>query len=268
MECTVKFKTRHVGGHGKSAGDVWTAKILPNRIIYQKQLAAMLAETGGFPAETIQYLLTHMWLKIIALLQEGCNVYLEGVRFSLQATGTLPYANSEFDPERNRVVARATINEMLRDAPRTKKGPAGSRAKAPLLKPINTLPRHTGKDISNISSVTDDKSWLVDVVTSPSRILVAGIDLLITPGQPDEGVQFVSHKDGSVYVPQITANTIDTIDLKLDELPPPGEYTLLVRSRSGASLSLAPNEARHVIIIDPNRKDHKFGKRRGRPKRR
>lgn len=34
MECTVKFKTRHVGGHGKSAGNVWTAKILPNRIIY------------------------------------------------------------------------------------------------------------------------------------------------------------------------------------------------------------------------------------------
>jgi hypothetical protein len=225
----------------------------------------MLAETGGFPAETIQYLLTHMWMKIISLLQEGCNVYLEGVRFTLQATGTLPYANSQFDPERNGVVARATISDILRDAPRTKRAPVESRAKEPLLKPVNTLAPHTGKYISKIGSVTDDKSWLVDVITVPSRILVAGVDLLITPDQPDEGVQFISHRDGSVYVPHVTANTIATIDLQLDELPPAGEYTLLVRSRSGAAMSLAPNEARYVVVIDPSRKENNFKKRRGRP---
>lgn len=227
----------------------------------------MLAETGGFPAETIQYLLTHMWMKIISLLQEGCNVYLEGVRFSLQAKGTLPYANSEFDPERNSVVARATINEILRDAPRTKKEPVESKAKTPLLKPINTLPLHIGDRVNSIGSVTDDKSWLVNVITSPSRILVGGVYLLVTPGQADEGVQFVSHKDGSVYVPKITANTTATIDLQLDELPPAGEYTLIVRSRSGADLSFAPNEARIVVTIDPDRKEDRPGKRRGRPKR-
>ena len=249
MDHTVRFKTRHVGGHGKSAGDVWTAKILPNRTVDQMQLAVMLAENGGYAADTINYILTHMWLKIIDLLRMGCNVNLDGVRFSLQATGTLPYANAEFDPERNHIVARATIARILRDAPRTRKEAVESHAKTPLLKPVNVLPRSIG---TTKLTLVDSRALGENIITVPSMIYIAGMRIRVTPGQPDEGVQFISHKDGSAYAARILQNDSGTIDCELDELPPTGEYTLLVRARNGAPLSLAPGEARCVVIVDPD----------------
>lgn len=249
MDYIVRFKTRHVGGHGKGAGDVWTAKILPNRTVGQLQLAKMLAADGGMPAETVHYLLTRTWTTIMSLLRQGCNVNLEAVRFSLQATGTFPYENSPFDPDRNGIVVRATTTGVIRKAPRTKQTPQTKRDGLPVLKPVNVL-EHTVSD--RHMNVTDDKAFLVNVITAPSRILVAGVDMLISQDRPDEGVQFISRRDGTAYVPRITANTAGTIDLEFDELPPAGEYSMVVRSRSfSMSPSVAPIEHHLAVVIDP-----------------
>ena len=217
----------------------------------------MLAENGGYSAETFDYMLLHMWMKIKELLQQGCNVNLDGVRFSLQATGTLPYANSDFDPERNRVVARATINHILRDAPRTKATGSEDRAKTPLLKPVNTLPRSP----SSTNLLVQDTSLCEEkVITVPSKILIAGDDMLITPGRPDEGVQLISRKDGAVHAARILKNDGSSIDVELDNLPPAGEYTLLVRARNGNPLTFAPREMRCIVKVDPDRKSPPSGK--------
>ena len=248
---SVKFKTRRVGGHGKGSSNAWTAKILPNRTVDQMELAALIEKENGLSATTVNHVLTCVWLKSMELLRKGCNVRLEGVRLSLQATGTLPYENSPFDPERNSVVVRATTTGTVRDAPRTKQGSQEAYSAAPLLEPVNVLPPPPATTNTSNFSVMDGSLRKNRIITVPSMIFVSGRYILMTPGMADEGVWFVSHVDGSTRQARILANTPVTIDMELDDLPPAGECTMLIRARNGDPVEYAPREIRCVVTISP-----------------
>ena len=107
----------------------------------------------------------------------------------------------------------------------------------------------TGGLKASIGSVTDNVAGEVDTITVPSRVLVGGIDLLVNAENADEGV-WLFGRDGEIAAtPAILDNGNATIDLDFGELPPDGEYTLVVKARSGAPTDYAPATAKRTVTV-------------------
>ena len=99
-----------------------------------------------------------------------------------------------------------------------------------------------------IQSVVDGTAQAECVITV-STVYVAGINILVDPANADEGAWLMA-KDGAVAAtPAIVANDAATMDLSFAALPPDGEYTLVIKARSGASTDFAPAVARRNVIV-------------------
>ena len=78
---------------------------------------------------------------------------------------------------------------------------------------------------------------------------MAGINILVDPANSDEGAWLMA-KDGTVAAtPTIVANDAATMDLSFATLPPDGEYTLVVKARSGAPTDFAPAVAHRNVTV-------------------
>ena len=166
------------------------------------------------------------------MLKSGRNVNLETVGFSINLKGKFGSKDDAFSPSRNTLAVSAYAKPILRDC----------------LKGVS-LRNVTSGLKANVFSVTDDHALVEGVVTVASRVLVAGVDILITAGNDDEGVWVLDRTGEIAATPTVLANTVGSLDLDLGELPPDGDYTLVVKTRSGASTDYAPATARKSFTI-------------------
>jgi hypothetical protein len=87
------------------------------------------------------------------------------------------------------------------------------------------------------------------VLTVPSKVLVAGNNILIDSTHDDEGVWLVDKNGDVVATPTVLSNDASLLDLGFGELPPNGSYALLVKARTGASTDFAPAVARRNVTV-------------------
>ena len=230
---TLLFKTHKSPGL-MIPGEVpyWVGKpILRSSLSYQ-QIARQIANERNMPVEDVLFIYRRTDEIIVQALQSGHNVNFDMVGYSINLTGRFDSKDDTFNLADNALLVSAYAKPIVRDC----------------LKDIT--PRNvTGGLKASIGSVTDDHAYTVNVITVPSRVLVAGVDLLINTDNHDEGV-WLFGKDGSLAAtPTILANTISTIDLDFGELPPDGEYTLVVKARSGADVDYSPATARKTVTV-------------------
>ena len=168
---------------------------------------------------------------ILERMKQGYTVNMELVGYTIGMTGSLPYSDSDFNPDANALVVRAYAKPMLRDC----------------LKGIT--PRNVTKGLkASIVSVMDNVALEEGVLTVASKVLVAGRNLFIGESA-DEWCRLLTKSGETVATPTVLANTGAALDLDFGELPEDGEYTLVVSARNGASTDYAPAVARKPITI-------------------
>ena len=166
------------------------------------------------------------------ILQTGRNVNLDWVAFTIALTGSFEKANSPFTPGQNALMVRAHARPALRDCL------------------ADVTPRNaTGGLKAAILSVMDNAAMQEGVITVPTKVLVAGTNILIDPTHEDEGCWLVAKNGDVAATPTVLANDASTLDLDFGELPPDGDYTLVVKARTGASTDLAPAVARRNVTV-------------------
>ena len=168
---------------------------------------------------------------ILERVKQGFTVNTELVGYAIGMTGSLPYSDSDFDPDANALVVRAYAKPILRDC----------------LKGI--VPRNVTQGLkASIVSVMDNVAMEEGVVTVSSKVLVGGKNLLIGESA-DEWCRLLTKSGETAATPTILANTGATLDLEFGELPEDGEYVLVVSARNGASSDFAPALARKTITV-------------------
>lgn len=225
------FKATGVTAEGKDP--YWIGKAVHRPTVNRAQIARRIAAERNVPVEDVLYLYRRTDELIRDMLAEGHNVNMESVGYSINLTGSFGSKDAPFDPNGNALEVSAYAKPIMRDC----------------LKGRLTPRNATGGLKANIGSVTDDSAFLLNTITVPSRVLVVGMDILVTLGAADEGVWLFDRKGTLAATPEITANTVSTIDLDFGELPPDGEYTLVVKARSGASADYAPATARKAVTV-------------------
>lgn len=151
--------------------------------------------------------------------------------FTISLTGAFDSRDDAFTKGRNALLVRAHARSVLRDCL------------------FDFVPRNaTGGLKAAIQSVVDGTAQAEGVITV-STVYVAGINILVDPANADEGAWLMA-KDGTIAAtPAIVANDAATMDLSFAALPPDGEYTLVVKARSGAPTDFAPAVARRNVTV-------------------
>ena len=183
-------------------------------------------------ASDVLYIYVKTGEAVREILQTGRNVNLDWVAFTIALTGSFEKANSPFTPGQNALMVRAHARPALRDCL------------------ADVTPRNaTGGLKAAILSVMDNAAMQEGVITVPTKVLVAGTNILIDPTHEDEGCWLVAKNGDVAATPTVLANDASTLDLDFGELPPDGDYTLVVKARTGASTDLAPAVARRNVTV-------------------
>ena len=229
---TLMFKTHKVTNRAISEQPFWVAKPILGASVPMGQVAQEVAATRGIPVEDVLYALRRTNDIVVELLKSGRNVNLELIGFSINLTGKFDSKDEPFSQSRNALEVSAYAKPILRDC-------------------LNGItPRNVTAGLkASVFSITDDTAFAEGVVTVASRVLVAGVDILIDTMNADEGVWVLDGKGEIAVTPTVLANTVGTLDLDFGELPPDGEYTLVVKARAGASTDYAPATARKAFTV-------------------
>lgn len=227
------FKTQRCAGPHIGEIPLWQGLISVRGTASLEEVAAIVAESTRQTVSDVVYTITKTGEAVYRLLRSGKNVNLDWVAFLIALDGSFDRLDSAFDPSRNSLVARAHSRPFLRDCLKD-------------IVPINV----TSGLKATIQSVID-KAAKVEGVISTLQAYVAGLNILVGDA-PDEGVWLLAKNGSAVCTPRIVANTATTLDLEFSELPEDGEYTLMVKARSGASTDYAPATARRNITVRRN----------------
>ena len=224
------YKTRRCAGALVGDKPVWQGAVCGNGWACPEDVAALVAGETRQSASDVLYTNVKTGEAVHRLLREGCNVSLDWVTFLITLTGSFQRIDDGFDKERNSLVVRAHARPFLRDC----------------LKGIT--PRNVTNGLAaSIQSVIDSAAQAEGVITT-TTVYVAGKNILVGDS-PDEGAWLVA-KDGTIATtPTIAANTNTTMDLAFGELPPDGEYVLVVKARTGASTDFAPAVAKRNVTV-------------------
>ena len=226
------FKTHKVVNEAIAERPFWVASPILGASVEFGQVAQEVAQLRGIATEDVLCILRRTDNVVVEMLKSGRNVNLELVGFSINLKGKFDSKDDAFSPSRNVMEVSAYAKPILRDC-------------------LNGVsPRNVTSGLkASVLSVTDDHALVENVVTAASRVLVAGVDILIDAGNADEGV-WVLDGDGEVAMtPTVLANTVGSLDLDFGTLPPDGDYTLVVKARSGASTDYAPATARKSFTV-------------------
>ena len=230
MNIPIMYRTYKYSGAASAEEAGWVGRVLLNGTASSEQVAAAVAEQTGQSVSDVMYTNTKTGEAVRALLRSGYNVSLDWIAFQIVMTGKFDSVDSQFSHDRNSLLVRTHARSFLRDCLR------------------DVTPRNVTNGLrASIQSVIDSAAKVESVITTPT-VYVAGLNILVGDAS-DEGVWLVA-KDGAVAaVPSITANTESTMDLAFDELPQDGDYTLVVKARSGASTDFAPAVARRKVTV-------------------
>jgi hypothetical protein len=214
------------------ASPYWIGSIILDNTATCEEVAAAVAKKMRLAASDVLYIYVKTGEAVREILQTGRNVNLDWVAFTIALTGSFEKANSPFTPGQNALMVRAHARPALRDC----------------------LAGITPRNVTNglkaaIQSVVDGAAQAEGVITV-STVYVSGVNILVNPANADEGCWLVA-KDGTIAAtPAIVANDAATMDLSFAALPPNGEFTLVVKARSGASTDFAPAVARRNVIVN------------------
>ena len=232
MKTQMIFQTRKGPELVPGAAPYWIGSVLLGNPATPEEVAAAVAGKMRLAASDILYVYVKTGETVREILQSGRNVSLDWVAFTISLTGSFEKSNSPFTPGQNALLIRSHARSAIRDCL------------------AGVTPRNaTGGLKAAILSVMDNVLMQEGIIAVPSKVLVAGDNILIDPTHDDEGVWLVT-KDGDVAAtPAVLANDASTLDLDFGELPPDGTYTLVVKARTGASTDLAPAVARRAVTV-------------------
>ena len=214
------------------ASPYWIGSIILDNTATCEEVAAAVAKKMRLAASDVLYIYVKTGEAVREILQTGRNVNLDWVAFTIALTGSFEKANSPFTPGQNALMVRAHARPALRDCL------------------ADVTPRNsTGGLKAAILSVMDNAAMQEGVITVPTKVLVAGTNILIDPTHEDEGCWLVAKNGDVAATPTVLANDASTLDLDFGELPPDGDYTLVVKARTGASTDLAPAVARRNVTV-------------------
>ena len=224
------YQTRKCAGIGTASPKGWIGHILTNGTASAEEVAAIVAADTRQSVSDVVYTNSKTGEAVRRILREGRNVNLDWVSFVITLTGAFESLDDGFERGRNSLMIRAHARQFLRDCL------------------ADIVPRNVTNGLrATIQSVIDSAAQSEGTITT-ATVYVAGINILVGDN-PDEGVWLVA-KDGSIAAtPAITANDASTMDLQFDELPPDGDYTLVVKARSGASTDYAPAIAKRNVAV-------------------
>jgi len=226
------FRTRKSSFAASDGTPVWQGYALLGDTVTPEQVAAEVAKEARLDITDVKYIHEKTGKVVKTFLQDGSNVNMDWVAFVITMTGALLSSDDGFDVDRNALVVRAHTRPPLRDCL------AGVK-----------LRNVTGGLRAAILSVMDNTAMEEGVITVPGKVLVAGSNILIDTVNADEGIWLTSKKGDVVATPEVLANDASMIDLAFAELPPDGEYVLVVKARSGASTDFAPAMARRIVNV-------------------
>ena len=232
MKTQMLYQTQRGAELVPGAAPYWIGKVLLGSTVTPEEVAAVVATKMRLAASDVLYAYVKTGEAVREILQSGRNVNLDWVAFTIALTGAFEKANSPFTPGQNALMVRAHARAVLRDCL------AG-------ITPRNA----TGGLKAAILSVMDNVLMEEGTIAVPSKVLVAGDNILIDPTHEDEGVWLVTKAGDVVATPTVLANDASTLDLDFGELPPDGTYTLVVKARTGASTDLAPAVARRTVTV-------------------
>ena len=227
----ILYRTRKCAGIISTSEAAWLGQPLVNGTATAEDAAAIMAEqTRQMPSDAL-YSIVKTGEAVRTLLRRGLHVNLDWVAFTISLTGAFDSLDDGFSLGRNALVVRAHCRPVLRDCL------------------LGITPRNVTDGLrAAIQSVVDGTAQAECVITV-STVYVAGINILVDPANADEGAWLMA-KDGAVAAtPAIVANDAATMDLSFAALPPDGEYTLVIKARSGASTDFAPAVARRNVIV-------------------
>lgn len=231
MKVPILYRTHKCSGIIPASESGWVGRVIANGTASPERVAAMVAEqTRQMPSDVL-YTNVKTGEAVRSLLRGGSNVNLDWVAFNIALTGAFTSLDDVFTPGRNALVVRSHVRAALRDC----------------------LAGITPRNVTNglkaaIQSVVDGAAQAEGVITV-TTVYVAGINILVDVANADEGVWLVA-KDGTVAAtPAIVANDAATMDLAFPELPPDGEYSLVIKARSGASADFAPAVAKRNVTV-------------------
>lgn len=226
------FKSARSSFPKQDGSPVWLAILQLAGSKSQNELFAEVARQTHVEIADVAYIVSKVLAVIVRFLKEGYPVLLDWLAIVPAMTGGLDTIDDGFSRGRNAIVVRAHSRAPLRDC----------------------LSEFSARNViaklsAAILSVTDNVSMQECVITVANKILVAGDNLLINRENPDEGVFLAKRSGEIVATADILANDASSIDLSFPELPPDGEYTLIVKARSGASTDYAPAVARRNVTV-------------------
>jgi len=215
-------------------GDIsyWVGRAIRGRTATSEEVAAAVAEKLRLSPSDVKYIYTKTGEIVREIIIGGRNVNLDWVAFTVSLIGSFEKRDSPFTAGRNMLMVRAHSRTGLRDCL------------------ANVTPRNVTDGLkAAILSVMDNVAMEECVLTVPSKVLVAGNNILIDSTHDDEGVSLLSKNGDVVATPTILSNDASTLDLDFGELPPDGSYTLVVKARTGASMDFAPAVARRNVTV-------------------
>ncbi len=232
MHNQILYQTRQVPAPMHEDIMYWVGKVLQNRTATSEEVAAIAAERLRLSPSDVQYIYVKTGEIVREIVMNGRNVNLDWVAFTISLTGSFDKCDSPFTAGRNFLMVRAHARPSLRDCL------------------AGVTPRNaTGGLKAAILSVMDNVAMEEGVLTVPSKVLVAGNNILIDSTHDDEGVWLVDKNGDVVATPTVLSNDASLLDLDFGELPPNGSYALLVKARTGASTDFAPAVARRNVTV-------------------
>lgn len=214
------------------AASYWIGRMMSGRTATSEEVAAIVAGKLRLSPSDVQYLYVKTGETVREIVMNGRNVNLDWVAFTISLTGSFEKCDSPFAVGRNVLMVRAHARPVLRDCL------------------VGVTPRNaTGGLKAAILTVMDNVAMEEGVITVPSKVLVAGNNILIDPTHDDEGVWLVDKNGDVAATPAVLSNDASLLDLDFGELPPDGSYALLVKARTGASTDFAPAVARRNVTV-------------------
>ena len=205
---------------------------MSGRAATSEEVAAIVAGKLRLSPSDLQYIYVKTGETVREIVTNGRNVNLDWVAFTISLTGSFDKCDSPFTAGRNVLMVRAHARPSLRDCL------------------AGVTPRNaTGGLKAAILTVMDNVAMEEGVITVPSKVLVAGNNILIDPTHDDEGVWLVDKNGDVAATPTVLSNDASLLDLGFGELPPDGSYALLVKARTGASTDFAPAVARRNVTV-------------------
>ena len=213
---------------------LYRASVQSNVLIDHDGLAERMAKRTKQDAALWKYFIDVLSDEIDNQLLEGNRIKLGRFVTGFAIHGSFASEDEAFDPEKHKLVATVRMLDPLKD------------------KLAQIVPENVTAGLTcSVSAVMDAATKQLSEITGINRVLIQGMNLGISPDNPDEGVWLADSRTGDVVATAtVERSDSQTIDIVFVEPPAPGKYTLVVSCRNGARESLKPavTNVRNVIV--------------------